>query len=137
MILYGHRVAQVKEARFYHWHKVRPGYVFRRMCYDSHLSLQEFNIRYVSRLRGVLKAIVVRALQRTYIAFFKIKMPLAKKFYWSGYNARILAADFFGKFAGILTADMAAKGFSPLKRRLFAAKTRIVAEIEQKSIRRY
>jgi glycosyltransferase involved in cell wall biosynthesis len=137
LILSGGRVAQVKEARFYHWHKVKPGYVFRRMCYDSHLSLQEFNIRYVSRLRGVLKAIVIRVLQRTYIAFFKIRMPLAKKFYWSWYNARILTADFFGKFAGILTAEMAARGFSPLKRKLFAAKTRIVAEIEQKSILRY
>jgi hypothetical protein len=64
-------------------------------------------------------------------------MPLAKKFYWSGYNARILSADFFGKYAGILTAEMAHKGFSPLKKRLFAAKTRIVAEIEEKSILRY
>ena len=91
----------------------------------------------MSRLRGVLKAIVIRVLQRTYIAFFKIRMPLAKKFYWSWYNARILTADFFGKFAGTLTADMAAKGFSPLKRKLFAAKTRIVAEIEQNSILRY
>ncbi len=137
LILGGGRVAQVKEARFYHWHKVKPGYVFRRMCYDSHLSLQEFDIRYVSRLRGVLKAIVIRVLQRTYIAFFKIRMPLAKKFYWSWYNARILTADFFGKFAGVLTAEMAAKGFSPLKRKLFAAKTRIVAEIERNSILRY
>lgn len=137
LILNGGRVAQVKEARFYHWHKVSPGYVFRRMCYDSHLSLQEFHIRYVSRLRGVLKAIVIRVLQRTAIAFFKIKMPLAKKFYWSWYNARVLTADFFGKFAGILTAEMAASGFSPLKRKLFAAKTRIVAEIERDSILRY
>ena len=137
LILNGQRVAQVKEARFFHWHKVKPGYMFRRMCYDSHLSLQEFDIRYVSRLRGVLKAIVTRVLYRTYIAFFKIKMPLAKKLYWSGYNARILTADFFGKYAGILTAEMAHKGFSPLKKRLFAAKTRIVAEIEEKSILRY
>ena len=137
LILNGLRVAQVKAAKFYHWHKVKPGYVFRRMCYDSHLSLQEFNIRYVTRLRGVLKAIVTRVLYRTYLAFFKIKMPLGRKFYWSGYNARNLTADFFGKFAGILTAEMAAKGFSPLKRRLFAAKTRIVAEIERKSILRY
>lgn len=137
LILNGRRVAQVKEARFYHWHKVKPGYVFRRMCYDSHLSLQEFDIRYVTRLRGVLKAIVIRVLQRTHIAFFKIRMPLAKKFYWSWYNARILTADFFGKFAGILTAEMAAKGFSPLKRKLFAAKTRIVSEIERNSILRY
>lgn len=137
LILNGFRVAQVKEARFYHWHKVTPGYVFRRMCYDSHLSLQEFGIRYVSRLRGVLKAILTRVLYRAYLAFFKIKMPLGKKFYWSGYNARVLTADFFGKFAGILTAEMAGRGFSPLKRRLFAAKTRIIAEIEQKSILRY
>ena len=99
--------------------------------------MKEFNIFYVSRLRGVLKAIVLRSLQRTFIAFFKIRMPLGKKFYWSWYNARILSADFFGKFAGILTAEMAAKGFSPLKRKLFAAKTRIVAEIEEKSILRY
>jgi len=133
----GLRVAQVKEARFYHWHKVKPGYMFRRMCYDSYLSVKEFNIFYVSRLRGVLKAIVTRVLYRTYLAFFKIQMPLARKFYWSWYNARILTADFFGKFAGILTAETAKKGFSPLKRRLFAAKTRIVAEIEQKSILRY
>jgi len=133
----GLRVAQAKEARFYHWHKVKPGYMFRRMCYDSYLSVKEFNIFYVSRLRGVLKAIVLRSLQRTFIAFFKIRMPLGRKFYWSWYNARILSADFFGKFAGILTAETAAKGFSPLKRRLFAAKTRIVAEIEEKSILRY
>ena len=133
----GLRVALAKEAKFYHWHKVKPGYMFRRMCYDSYLSVQEFNIFYVSRLRGVLKAIVLRSLQRTFIAFFKIRMPLAKKFYWSWYNARILSADFFGKFAGILTAETAAKGFSPLKKRLFAAKTRIVAEIEEKSILRY
>lgn len=133
----GLRVAQAKDARFYHWHKVKPGYMFRRMCYDSYLSVKEFNIFYVSRLRGVLKAIVLRSLQRTFIAFFKIRMPLGRKFYWSWYNARILSADFFGKFAGILTAEMAAKGFSPLKRKLFAAKTRIVAEIEEKSILRY
>jgi glycosyltransferase involved in cell wall biosynthesis len=133
----GMRVAQAKGARFYHWHKVRPGYMFRRMCYDSYLSLKEFNITYVSRLRGVIKAIVLRSLQRTFIAFFKVRMPLGRKFYWSGYNARTLTADFFGKFAGILTAESANKGFSPLKKKLFAAKTRIIAEIEKKSILRY
>jgi len=137
LILNGLRVAQVKEAKFYHWHKVRPGYMFRRMCYDSYLSVKEFNIFYVTRLRGVLKAIALRSLQRTYFAFFKVRMPLAKKFYWSLYNARTLSADFFGKFAGILTAETAARGFSPLKRKLYAAKTRIVAEIEQNSILRY
>jgi glycosyltransferase involved in cell wall biosynthesis len=133
----GLRVAQAKGAKFYHWHKVRPGYMFRRMCYDSYLSVKEFDIYYVSRLRGVVKAIVLRSLQRTFIAFFRIRMPLRKKLFWSGYNARILTADFFGKFAGILTVETANKGFSPLKRRLFAAKTRIVAEIEEKSILRY
>lgn len=137
LILNGCRVAQVKEAKFYHWHKVRPGYMFRRMCIDSHLSVQEFNIYYVARLRGVIKAIVTRILQRTYIAFFKIRMPLAKKFYWSWYNARILCADFFGKFAGTLTAETAAKGFSPLKKKLFRMKMQILKEIDQKSIRRY
>jgi rhamnosyltransferase len=137
MILNGLRVAQVKAAKFYHWHKVKPGYMFKRMCIDSHLSAQEFNIYYVSRLRGVIKAIVTRVLQRTFIAFFKIRMPLTKKFYWSWYNARTLTADFFGKYAGILTAETAAKGFSPLKKKLFSMKTRIVEEIDQKSILRY
>ncbi len=137
LILNGGRVALVKEAKFYHWHKAKPSYIFRRMCYDSYLSAREFNIYYVIRLRSVIKAITVRALQRTGIAFFKIRMPLAGKFYWSWYNARILAADFFGKFAGILTEEMSRKGFSPLKRKLFAAKTRIIAEIERNSILRY
>lgn len=137
LILNGQRVALVKEAKFFHWHKVKPSYMFRRMCIDSHLSVQEFNIYYVSRLRGVIKAIILRVLQRTFIAFFRIRMPLGKKFYWSWYNARLLSADFFGKFAGILTAEMAGKGFSPLKKKLFAMKTRIIAEIEQKSILRY
>jgi rhamnosyltransferase len=137
LILNGMRVFQVKEAKFYHWHKVKPGYMFRRMCYDSYLSVQEFNIHYVSHLRGVIKAVVTRALHRTYIAFFKVHMPLAKKFYWSWYNARILCADFIGKYAGVLTAEGTTKGFSPLKKKLFAAKTRIIAEIEQKSILRY
>jgi rhamnosyltransferase len=137
LILNGFRVAQVKEARFYHWHKVKPSYMFRRMCYDSHLSVQEFGIFYVSRLRGVIKAIITRVLYRVYIAFFKVRMPLAKKFYWSWYNARTLTADFFGKFAGTLTAESAAKGFSPLKKRLFRLKTQIIDEINQKSILRY
>jgi len=137
LILNGGRVALVKEARFYHWHKVSPGYMFRRMCYDSYLSAREFDIYYVTRLRGVIKAIVLRALQRTHIAFFRIRMPLAKKFFWSWYNARTLAADFFGKFAGIMTEEMAGRGFSPLKRKLFAARTRIIAEIERQSILRY
>jgi rhamnosyltransferase len=137
LILNGMRVAQVKEAKFFHWHKVKPSYMFRRMCIDSHLSAQEFNIYYVTRLRGVIKAVASRVLYRIYIAFFKIKMPLGKKFYWSWYNARILSADFFGKFAGILTAEMAAKGFSPLKKKLFRLKTRIIEEINQKSLLRY
>ena len=133
----GQRIALVKEARFFHWHKVKPSYMFRRMCIDSHLSAQEFNIYYVSRLRGVIKAIVLRVAHRTFIAFFKIRMPLSRKIYWSWYNARILSADFFGKFAGILTEETAAKGFSPLKRKLFRAKNRIIEEIERKSILRY
>jgi len=137
LILNGFRVAQVKQAKFYHWHKVKFSYMFKRMCIDSHLSLQEFNIQYVTRLRGVFKAIVIRVLHRTFIAFFRIKMPLSKKFYWSWYNARILSADFFGKYCGILNADMAAKGFSPLKKKLFRLKTRIIEEIDHKSIGRY
>ncbi len=137
LILSGGRVAQVKEALFHHWHKVTPSYMFRRMCYDSYLSAREFDIHYVSRLRGVIKAIVLRSLQRTYLAFFKVRMPLGKKIYWSAYNIRTLSADFFGKFAGVLTAETAKRGFSPLKRKLYAAQRRIVREIEEKSILRY
>lgn len=137
LILNNGRVAQVKEALFHHWHKVTPGYMFRRMCYDSYLSVREFDIHYVTRLRGVIKAIVLRSLQRTYFAFFKVRMPLGKKFYWSAYNIRTLSADFFGKFAGVLTPETAKRGFSPLKRKLYAAQKRIVREIEEKSILRY
>jgi rhamnosyltransferase len=137
LILNGMRVAQVKEAKFYHWHKVAPGYMFRRMCIDANLSAQEFDIYYVRSLRGVFKAILTRVLHRTYLSFFKVKMPLAKKFYWSWYNARTLSADFFGKYAGILTAEAAGKGFSPLKKKLYREKVRIIEEINQKSLLRY
>jgi rhamnosyltransferase len=137
LILNGFRVAQVKDAKFYHWHKVKFGYMFRRMCVDAHLSLQHFDIRYVNRLRGVIKAIVIRTLHRTYIAFFKIRMPLSRKIYWSCYNARVLSADFLGKYCGTIDADMAARRFSPLKKKLFHLKTRILEETEQRSIGRH
>ncbi len=137
LILNGQRVALARGARFFHWHKVKPGYMFRRMCYDSYLSVREFDIFYVRSLRGVIKAIALRSLQRACLAFFKVRMPLGRKFYWSWYNVRTLSADFFGKYAGILTEETALKGFSPLKRQLYAAQRRIVREIEEKSILRY
>lgn len=136
MILNNYRIALSKNAKFYHWHKVRFTYLMKRMCIDQHLSIPEFEIYYVRRKLGVIKAILIRVLQRTFIAFFKLKIPILKKFYWSFYNIKILTADFIGKYMGILDED-SVKGFSPLNKRLFKKKQEHIDQIYKKSILRY
>lgn len=136
LILNNHAVAISKEAKFFHWHKVSFTYLMKRMCIDQYLSIPEFGVYYVRRKLGVIKAIVIRILHRTSIAFFKLKIPIGKKFYWSFYNAKTLIADFIGKYMGVLTED-SAKGFSPINRRLLKRKNEIVDSIYKKSILRY
>jgi len=136
MILGGHAVALARSARFFHWHKVSFSYLMKRMCIDQYLSIPEFGIYYIRRKLGVIKAILIRSLHRTFIAFFKIRMPLWKKFYWSGYNIKCLSADFIGKYIGVLNED-SARGFSPINRRLLRLQQKIVSHIEKRSILRY
>jgi rhamnosyltransferase len=136
LILNNYRVAISKGARFYHWHKVSFTYLMKRMCIDQHLSIPEFGIYYIRRKLGVIKAILKRVLHRTFVAFFKVKMPVHKKFYWTFYNIKTLTADFIGKYMGVLDEN-SVKGFSPINKRLLKRKQEIVDEIYKKSIKRY
>lgn len=133
----GHSVALAREALFYHWHRVSFSYFFKRMLIDQHLSIETFGIYYVPGLYGTLKAIALRILHRAYLAFFKVRMPFFKKFYWSFYNARVLSADFLGKYSGTLNEADCRHGLVFIKKRLFKLKQRIIADIEKKSILRY
>ncbi|MCP5047507.1 MAG: glycosyltransferase family 2 protein, partial [bacterium] len=62
LILNNYRVAISKGAKFYHWHRVSFGYLMKRMCIDQYLSIPEFDIYYVRRKLGVIKAILKRTL---------------------------------------------------------------------------
>jgi rhamnosyltransferase len=137
LILNNHRVALVKNAKFYHWHKVKFGYILKRMCIDQHLSIEEFELYYVSRLLGVIKNIFIRVLHRTFIGLFKVKIPLWKKFYWIFYNSKVLTADFIGKYIGTLDKNKIGGILSPFKRKLFKIKENILNEIYKKSLLRY
>ncbi len=136
LILNGHRIAISRGARFYHWHKVSFTYLMKRMCIDQHLSIPEFGIYYVRRKLGVVKAILKRVLHRTFVAFFKVRMPIHKKFYWSFYNMKTLTADFIGKYMGVLD-EGSVKGFSPLNKWLLRKKQGYIDQIYKKSIKRY
>jgi hypothetical protein len=63
------------------------------MCIDQHLSIEEFDLYYVRRKIGVIKAICLRVLQRTWIAFLRLRIPLSQKIYWTRYNIKVLTAD--------------------------------------------
>jgi len=136
LILSNFKVAICKEARFFHWHKVSFTYLMKRMCVDQYLSIPEYGIYYVRRKLGVIKAILLRVAQRTFIAFFKLKIPLGKRFYWAFYNTKTLTADFIGKYMGVLTEE-SARGFSPINKRLLDKKKRIIDEVYRRSIHRY
>ncbi|MCP4154382.1 MAG: glycosyltransferase family 2 protein [bacterium] len=136
LILNNQAIAISKGAKFYHWHRVSFTYLMKRMCIDQHLSIPEFGIYYIKRKLGVIKAIGIRVLHRTFITFFKIKMPIWKKFYWSFYNAKILTADFIGKYMGVLDEN-SVRGFSPLNKRLLKKKQEYVDQIYKDSIKRY
>jgi len=136
LILNHQKVAISKGAKFYHWHKVSFSYLMKRMCIDQHLSIPEFEIYYVRRKIGVIKAIVKRVLHRTFIAMFKIKVPFFKRFYWAFYNAKTLIADFIGKYMGVLDEN-SFKGFSPINKRLYKRKQEIIDNVYKKSIKRY
>ncbi len=137
LILNNYRVALVKNAKFHHWHKVKFGYMLKRMCIDQYLSIKEFELYYVSGLLSFFKNIVIRILHRTFIGCFKLKMPLWKKIYWICYNIKILIADFSGKYIGTLGEKKARKLFSPFEKKLLKVKKNILNEIDKKSLLRY
>jgi len=136
LILNGYRIAISKNAKFYHWHKVSFNYLLKRMCIDQYLSKNEFDVYYVRRKLGVIKAILIRVIHRTYLSFFKVKMPFLKKFYWTFYNIKTLTADFIGKYMGVLNEE-SVRGFSPINKYLLKIQKKIVDEIYKKSIKRY
>ena len=137
LILNGYRVAQVKDAKFYHWHKVKFSYILKRMCLDQHLSVPEFGLYYVSGIKGLVMKIGIRIIHRAFVGLFKVKGPFLRRFYWIGYNVKVLVGDFLGKYIGTLDEDKLGGIFAPLKSRLYRKKIRIVEEIEAKSILRY
>lgn len=137
LILNNYSVAQVKNAQFYHWHKVKFSYMLKRMCIDQHLSIKEFDLYYVWSLRTCLKSILLRVIHRAFVGLGKVKIPVREKFYWIGYNAKVLTADFFGKYIGTLDENNIKGLTAPLKRRLVKKKMEILNEIYKKSILRY
>jgi len=136
LLMAGETIALAREARFYHWHHVSFSYMMKRMIIDQHLSVREFGYYYVRRKLGVIKAILLRAGQRTLLAFLKIRMPFFRKFYWSFYNLKVLSADFIGKYIGQLP-ESAARGRSRVNRRLYRLQQRVLSEVNEKSIGRY
>jgi rhamnosyltransferase len=137
LILNKHRVAFAKNAKFYHWHKVKFSYMLKRMCIDQYLSIKEFDLYYVSSIRGLIKNIGIRIIHRTFVGLFKVKIPIWKKFYWIGYNWKVVTADFLGKYIGTLDESQIGGLLAPLKNRLIKKKKRIIDEITTKSLLRY
>ncbi len=137
LILNGQGVAMAKEARFIHWHKVSFSYMLKRMCIDSDIAVREFGAYYARSLAGVAKAVLLRVVHRAHIGLFRVRMPLGKKIYWILYNAKILTADFFGKYLGTLHSDIRKRKFAPLRKRLLKMKEEMIDEIYRRSIKRY
>lgn len=136
LLLNGYQISLAKKARFHHWHKVSFAYLMKRMCIDQHLSIEEFGLYYVRRKLGVVKAITIRVLQRTWIAFFRLRLPLSQRIYWTKYNIKVLTADFLGKYIGGLErGDVSSYDF--IDRKLLKIKSDILNEIDTHSIGRY
>ncbi len=136
LLLNGHQIALAKNARFHHWHKVSFAYLMKRMCIDQHLSIEEFDLYYVRRKVGVLKAICLRVLQRTWIAFLRLQIPLSQKIYWTRYNIKVLTADFLGKYIGSLDVGNVSR-YDLIDQKLLKVKSEILKEIDTHSIGRY
>jgi rhamnosyltransferase len=132
----GERILMVKTARFYHWHRSSFSYVLERMCIDADLTRREFGHVVVKRKLGVVRAIAIRVIHRAWVGLAKLRLPLRKRLYWIGYNAKVLTADFCGKYIGNLRQEEIGR-FSLIDRRLLRVKQRILGEVEAKSVKRY
>jgi hypothetical protein len=132
----GHRILMVKTARFYHWHRSSFSYVLKRMCIDADLTRREFDHVIVKRKLGVVRAVGTRVLHRTWVGLFKLRIPLGRRLRSIAYNAKVLTADFLGKYIGNLREEEIGP-LAPIDRRLLRLKRRILGEIEAKSVKRY
>ena len=132
----GERILMVKTARFYHWHRSSFSYVLKRMCIDADLTRREFGHVIVKRKLGVVRAAGIRILHRAWVGLFKLKIPLRRRLASIAYNAKVLTADFIGKYIGNLRADEIGP-VAPIDRRLLAYKRRLLGEVEAKSVKRY
>lgn len=137
ILLNNQRIALAKNAKFYHWHDMSFGYFLKRMCLDQHLSLSEFDVLYVRNKLHMIWSIKIRILHRLFVTLFLISLPINKKIYWIRYHAKILTADFLGKYIGGLTDAEKSKRFNFINRRLFRLKQHILQEISRQSIPRY
>lgn len=137
LILSNHRVALAKEAKFFHWHDMSFSYFLNRMCVDQHFSFMEFQVIYVKSKLRVLWGIFKRVLHRILIALFRLRIPWKAKFHWIFYNIKILTADFLGKYIGSLSEKEEKKLFSPINKKLYRLKKRILNQVYKKSIIRY
>ena len=84
----------------------------------------------------MVRAIGIRVLHRTWVGLFKLRIPLRARLASIAYNAKVLTADFIGKYIGDLQADEVGR-FAPIDRRLLRVKRRILGEVEAKSVKRY
>ncbi len=132
----GHRILMVKTARFYHWHRSSFSYVLKRMCVDADLTRREFDHVIVKRKLGVVRAVGIRVLHRTWVGLFKLRIPFGRRLRSIAYNAKVLTADFIGKYIGNLRAEEIG-AFAPIDRRLLRLKQSILGEVEAKSVKRY
>ena len=137
LILNNHKIALAKEAKFYHWHNMSFSYFLERMCVDQHFSFIEFQVVYVKSKLRVIWGILKRILHRTLISLFRLRIPFKSRLHWIFYNVKILTADFLGKYIGSLSEKEEKKFFSPLNKRLYRLKRKILEKVYKKSILRY
>jgi rhamnosyltransferase len=136
LILNGHSIALSKKARFIHWHKMGFGYCLRRQCLDQHLSLHEFGVIYVKNKISLIWNIMTRLVHRAIISIFFLPLPFTRRFFWTGYHAKIIIAEFVGKYMGKLTEKENQKCLNPVNKWLYRLKIRILEDIARRSIPR-
>ena len=85
----------------------------------------------------MVRAIAVRVLHRTWVGLDQAAVSRsARRLRSIAYNAKVLTADFVGKYIGNLHEEEIG-AFAPIDRRLLEVKRRILGEVEAKSVKRY
>jgi glycosyltransferase involved in cell wall biosynthesis len=105
LITGGYPVALVKQAKFYHWHRVTFGYLFKRMCVDQIYTEQMFELVY---LKSFFDLIYIISAQLLLYIFVSIRVPglsVSERLSWYLYNIKFIFADNLGKYIGSIKAD--------------------------------